>query len=380
METLKINYIMYGTGRTGGVRVLLNFVNELSRMGHEVSITTPYYDNWFSLSPSVGIISNRTRFDQYLLYGKQKIGNKNYIKQNTDYLNKIMKMVPKSDVNVATFSPTAYVASWKSIEGSTPFYHMQHFETIMTNDLLMKKFIRDTYFLPIYKVANSIWLREKLVQLTGVKYPIVNPAIEHNIFYPHNTGKIVNKRSDEIHIVALGKGGWKNSKGINEAVGQVRKKIKDLKIILHYFGTRRPNGISFDGSSTIFHGNLTDHELAELYSCCDIQITFSTAESFPLPPLEAMATGCTVITTPYGVEDYVIDKENALITNPSDIDMLASKILLLIEDESLREKLRKKGMETAHRFKYSEQTKVLEMEIKKAMEDYVISRKQELII
>jgi len=36
MEYLKINYVMYGTGRTGGKRVLLNFMNELVKQGHEV--------------------------------------------------------------------------------------------------------------------------------------------------------------------------------------------------------------------------------------------------------------------------------------------------------------------------------------------------------
>ena len=44
MESLKINYIMYGAGRTGGVRVLFNFMNELVKSGYEVSLTTIYYN------------------------------------------------------------------------------------------------------------------------------------------------------------------------------------------------------------------------------------------------------------------------------------------------------------------------------------------------
>ncbi|MEM3455848.1 MAG: hypothetical protein QXE05_12155 [Nitrososphaeria archaeon] len=59
METLKINYIMYGTGRTGGTRTLLNFANELAKMGHEVSITVPYYDDWFPVDQSVRIIAKK---------------------------------------------------------------------------------------------------------------------------------------------------------------------------------------------------------------------------------------------------------------------------------------------------------------------------------
>ncbi|MEM0134882.1 MAG: glycosyltransferase [Thermoplasmatales archaeon] len=380
METLKINYIMYGTGRTGGVRVLLNFVNELAKLGHEVSITTPYYDDWFPLDPSVKIISKKTRLDLYLFYGSQIISKRDYIRKNTTLLYKLMSMIPKSDINVATYSPTAYIASWKSIDGSVPFYHMQHLETLFTQDSLMKKFILDTYFLPIPKIANSIWLQRKLVLLTRKEYPIVNPAVEHSVFFPHYGKNAVDRGGNEVHIVALGKGGWKNAKGIYDAVEQVRKKIKNRKIVLHYFGSKPLSSIPFDGSSTVFHRDLTDEQLAELYSKSDIQITFSTAESFPLPPLEAMACGCAVITTPYGVEDYVVDGENALLTQPGDIDMLASKINLLIENDTLRGKLEKNGLKTAQRFKYGEQVKVLEREIRKAMEDEISSKiKREIL-
>lgn len=40
METYKINFLMLGLDRTGGVRVLFNFANELYKLGHDVSITT----------------------------------------------------------------------------------------------------------------------------------------------------------------------------------------------------------------------------------------------------------------------------------------------------------------------------------------------------
>lgn len=370
MESLKINYIMFSTGRTGGTRVLFNFMNELVKLDHEVSITTSYYEPWFPLSKDVKIISRRTKFDLYYRYGMQMISTKKLIPRNIAFLNKLMDLIPKVDINVATFSPTAYVASWKSIDGSTPFYHMQHFETIMFNDPVMKKFISDTYFLPIHKVANSIWLRNRLFELTGQRYPIINPAIEHDIFYPKNVGKdILKKDQDRIDIVALGKGGWKNAKGIHEAVNNIRAIENKKEIVLHYFGHKPPNSILFDGKRTVFHKDLTDNELANLYSTSDIQITFSTAESFPLPPLEAMACGCAVITTPSGTEDYAVDGENVLIVEPNNIDMLTTKIKMLIENEQLRTKLKENGIKTAERYNYITQTKILESELKRALDE-----------
>lgn len=370
MESFKINYIMYGTGRTGGTRVLLNFMNELAKLGHEISLTTIFYDEWFPLSKDVRIISKKTKFDLYYSYGIQILRNKSAIVQKVNFLNKLMKMVPKVDINVATFSPTAYLASWKSMDGSTPFYHMQHLETIMFNDPLMKKFISDTYFLPINKVANSIWLRDRLIELTGKRYPVVNPAIEHDIFYNRKNDKNFHKNAEDlINIVALGKGGWKNAIGIYQAVNNVRVTERRRKIILHYFGQKAPDSIPFDNKLNVFHKNLNDEQLANLYSNSDIQITFSTAESFPLPPLEAMACGCSVITTPFGTEDYVKDYENALIVEPNNIDMLTKKIKTLIENELLRTKLIENGFKTASLYNYSKQTKVLEAELKIALEE-----------
>jgi len=367
MESLRINYIMYGTSRTGGVRVLLNFMNELVKSGYEVSLTTMYYDDWFPLSNDINIISKKTRFNQYLLYGRSRLFKNNELLYHLDYLKKLHDMIPRADINVATFSPTAYVASWKSMDGSTPFYHMQHFETLFFSNLLMKKFVSDTYFLPIYKVANSKWLQKQLLLLTGTEYPIVNPAIDKDIFYRRE----IHQNDDRsINIIALGKGGWKNAIGIYNAVNIARSKLPHKKIVLHFYGHRPTQGVQFDNKETIFHKDLSDDQLAELYSNSDIQVTFSTAESFPLPPLEAMACGSAVITTPFGTEDYAVDDVNALIVEPNNIEMLAEKIMLLIEDEELRHKLIENGFKTAAKFNWSDQTKILIEQFKQALNQY----------
>ena len=138
---------------------------------------------------------------------------------------------------------------------------------------------------------------------------------------------------------------------------------------MHYFGSSPPSTIPFDNKLTIFHKNLTDDQLANLYCNSDIQITFSTAESFPLPPIESMACGCSVITTPFGTEDYALDEENALIVEPGNLEMLTNKIKTLIENEQLRTKLIENGIKTASLYYYSKQTKILEVEFKRALEE-----------
>ena len=82
-----------------------------------------------------------------------------------------------------------------------------------------------------------------------------------------------------------------------------------------------------------------------------------------------MACGASVITTPYGTEDYAVNEENALIVEPNNIDMLAQKIKTLVDNEELRNKLRQNGIKTAKRYNYKDQTKVLELEMKVALDE-----------
>ena len=83
-----------------------------------------------------------------------------------------------------------------------------------------------------------------------------------------------------------------------------------------------------------------------------------------------MACGSAVITTPYGTEDYAVDNLNALIVEPNNVEMLAEKISLLIDNEELRQKLIEKGFKTASEFNYPKQTKILIEQFKQALNQY----------
>lgn len=66
----------------------------------------------------------------------------------------------------------------------------------------------------------------------------------------------------------------------------------------------------------------------------------SYAEGFPMAVLDAWAYGLPVVTTPVGgIPDVAVDGENMLLFNPGDIDTLAEKLDLIMNDEMLRDKL-----------------------------------------
>jgi glycosyltransferase involved in cell wall biosynthesis len=177
----------------------------------------------------------------------------------------------------------------------------------------------------------------------GYDLPVVNPAINHDVFYPREVEKDKNK----FRIFCFGKQTrWKGFPEALEAMKIVMKKRDDVEFMA--YGIKRPyykSEIPYK-----FIKSPSDDELAKLYSSADVMICPSWYESFPLFPLEGMACGAPVITTPYGVEDYAFHERNCLIVPPRDPKALANAILRLLDDESLREKFRKEGPKTAKQF------------------------------
>lgn len=384
LEALRINYVMPAMLRTGGTRVLLNFAKELSKRGHEISIITGLRSNWFALPSDVTIntlgISGYSHFGRSFIYSRF---NKKYrFIADVKFLYKLYNKIPPSDINIATFSTTAYPVYWKSKESSTPFFHMQHMETLFPSDPMNRQIIKGTYSLPIYKIANSTWLKQRVKDLTGEDVNVVNGAVEHELF---NVDECIKEEKDDntIDIVTLGKGGWKRMDDVISAFKEIKKdKTIRRKLRFHIFGNTKVGNSKLSKSLTksdgiVVHGKMSDLELAKLYNICDIQVTYSTAESFPLPPLEAMACGAAVITTPYGTEDYASHLHNALVVNPYNRNELQNALVTLINDDSLRHKLIENGLKTANDFSYTKQTEILEIELRRAM-DLDIERKRDI--
>jgi glycosyltransferase involved in cell wall biosynthesis len=86
-----------------------------------------------------------------------------------------------------------------------------------------------------------------------------------------------------------------------------------------------------------FLGRPDPAELQRLYRAADALVFPSRYEGFGLPPLEAMAAGCPVITTDVPVvNETVCDGENGLLAPYNDPAGLAATIIRLLDDPALR--------------------------------------------
>lgn len=93
-------------------------------------------------------------------------------------------------------------------------------------------------------------------------------------------------------------------------------------------------------------------ELCKLYNCCDVFIMPSRVEKnkdvegFGIAFLEANLYGKPVIGGKSGgIPDAIIDGETGLLVDPWDSEDIKEKLVTLLKDEKLRERLGKKGKE-----------------------------------
>ena len=78
----------------------------------------------------------------------------------------ILEVMPECDLNIATYWASAFPV-FISKKGK-PVYFMQHYEEIFYNNddkfILNKLLARLSYQLPLYKVANSSWLKRQIME------------------------------------------------------------------------------------------------------------------------------------------------------------------------------------------------------------------------
>lgn len=96
-------------------------------------------------------------------------------------------------------------------------------------------------------------------------------------------------------------------------------------------------------------GRVSDAELRALYENAMVFVFPSYYEGFGLPPLEAMALGCPVISSPTTSLPEV-GGDAVLYADPADPGALAQQIQRLAGDERLRDELRVKGRQRAAGF------------------------------
>lgn len=110
------------------------------------------------------------------------------------------------------------------------------------------------------------------------------------------------------------------------------------------------------GRNVIVPGYVPDEDLPALLSGADLFVYPSFYEGFGLPVLEAMSCGVPVITSNTSSLPEVTG-DAAILVDPDDVDQLAGAMEKVLSDVSLKEELRRKGLERAKQFSWEKTAK-----------------------
>lgn len=105
------------------------------------------------------------------------------------------------------------------------------------------------------------------------------------------------------------------------------------------------------GDRLQFTGYIDDALLKRYIAHAEALVLPSLYEGFGLPPLEAMASGCPVLVSRTASLPEVCGNA-ALYCDPARPEDIAEKIVTLLSDRSLRETLRRRGLEHARSFSW----------------------------
>ncbi len=145
----------------------------------------------------------------------------------------------------------------------------------------------------------------------------------------------------------------KGSEVIVKALGKIKKEVPTAKLLV--VGSLTPSSADMKklaeetgvGGSLCFTDLLDEELMRVAYASADVCVTPSVYfDSFNLINIEAMAAKKPVVGTCFGgTPEIVVDNETGFIVNPLNIGMLAGKIIKLLDDPALAEKMGQAGYE-----------------------------------
>lgn len=121
--------------------------------------------------------------------------------------------------------------------------------------------------------------------------------------------------------------------------------------------------------NVILPGYVSDQDLRALFSLASLFVFPSLYEGFGLPPLEAMAGGLPVVSSNRSCLPEIVG-DSALLVDPTDRKGFSTAILEVLENKSLRETLREKGIKRAREFTW-ERTGALTLDAYRAAANYI---------
>src|SRR5690625_193459 len=341
---------------SGGFRVVYEYANRLVERGHEVTVVHPrrlpyvqkwpYEGLWPWVRARLGRI-RRTLFTPRLTWFP--IDPRVRMLFTPDAAS---HRIPDGDAIFATWWATAEVVAGYGPEKGRKCYLLQNYE-IWGGP---KDRVDATWRLPLDKVVIARWFLDKGAELGVSRSEMTHipNGIDFSVF---QLLRPIEERPPRVAMLASSV----VTKGLADglrALEVAKSSYPALEAVL--FGIEpRPQGLP--EWIEYIENPAPDLLVGDIYNGSSIYLCPSHLEGWHLPPAEAMACGCAVVSTDIGgVRDYAIDGVTALLSPPADPEALGATLLRLLESEEEKIRIARGGHQGIQQFTWSRSTDLME--------------------
>ena len=297
----------------GGVRAILTYADRLARRGHAVTVVVPGKRTWW------GGVNAGDRPDWVGELRPEIRWVRRWHAQD----------LPDAEAIVATAWQSAAVVGEAPVRAGGKFYLVQHYESLYHGDAAD---VDASYRLPLQKIVISTWLADVMREKFDSPADVLVTPVDHMRF--HRVPVEVTTSRPRV-LMLHHDYAWKGVADGAEAVSRARAAGHALTLV--GFGVKAPRDARIYDE---FHTNPPQHELARLYSGCDLYLCPSWDEGLGMPSMEALACGTALVTYDNGgSRDYARDGETALVAPRRDVVALAAALGRLLADDGLRARL-----------------------------------------
>jgi glycosyltransferase involved in cell wall biosynthesis len=214
---------------------------------------------------------------------------------------------------------------------------------------------------------SSNTVREIQKKIPGVNIEVIIPGVDYDYFSNLSKGVVSQEKNYILSVGAIKpRKGYEINLRVFAGVSAVMPQLKYIIVGSgrgEYFELLQNlvKQLHLEGR-VIFKEYISDMELASLYKGAEMFLLLSQndnfdVEGFGLVFLEAAAFGLPVVgSLNCGAEDAILNGENGFLIKPTDIEKAKEKVLMILNDQNLNLRFRKKSLQFAQETTYQKMT------------------------